>query len=377
LPTTREYDNLQIFKNTDIGSKPVRDIGLLIESVLEESREDTLEAAITFYTLNNLAAIIKQKHHADECLGDYDNVYREYCTVTTKLGLKALVYMIAICIRESRHLGQLKHNYKTLEAYPLWADLTDTKHSLSRLSIILRGGHGDIQINDLIKILLHVYYDHSWSASFGGKAWGKITEQLGKLMSGSYTLELFLDTCFTLAHNTGNIFNKGFLFESVSGNQLTKILNVQRAGQMPMFVLSDEMYQKPYRETLRVHILAIKDLQTFGSIVDWNLINNWGVPAVVAAEKPLQEEPMSQAIKDKFKKLKTTTGSIKAKTTKVKIPDFGGIAPEALSQFTLAAKKLAEGVGAQVEGVAAKDKIVDYAHIHPALVLEKIKIKRD
>lgn len=44
---------------------------------------------------------------------------------------------------------------------------------------------------------------------------------------------LLLDRAWALAHNTGPIFNKGFLFANQKSSDLMTILNAQRAGLIP------------------------------------------------------------------------------------------------------------------------------------------------
>lgn len=65
-----------------------------------------------------------------------------------------------------------------------------------------------------------------WSASFGGPAWADIALQIVKYLRGDMSLMMAADRCWTLVHNNGPIFNKGFYF-CTHDDWLQEVLNYQ------------------------------------------------------------------------------------------------------------------------------------------------------
>ena len=51
------------------------------------------------------------------------------------------------------------------------------------------------------------------------------------MLTGTTSMEMLVDTGYTLAHNGGPIFNKGMMYTHYDSHFLT-ILDLQRAGQM-------------------------------------------------------------------------------------------------------------------------------------------------
>jgi len=277
-------------------------------------------------------------------LNAYEEVYKAYCDCVLDHGMQSFLYMLCICVKESRHLGDMSSIYHKLPAYKLWEDTCNSFSVNNFLEHISPESiHGNVTIDQLLGLLKVVYYDHSWSSSFGGKKWGNITDQVAKLAAGDVSLELLLDTVFTLAHNTGNIFNKGFMFEHIGHGTLIKILDVQRSGQMPEYVLSGEhkLPTKEYEE-LQGYIEQVADLRKFESAVNWELVNTLG--AVGSYHVPKQSKD-------------------------------GADVPTVFVDFGAAEEKVLKQI---VEIVASKDNIplpsndhITMVQIHPTLVVEK------
>ena len=70
------------------------------------------------------------------------------------------------------------------------------------------------------------YRKGGWSGAFGGKKWADIAAQLQLYINGEASAMIAADRCWTLVHNTGPIFNKGFYFHH-HGSGLMKVLNAQ------------------------------------------------------------------------------------------------------------------------------------------------------
>lgn len=99
-------------------------------------------------------------------------------------------YMFLACTGEARHCRALLNGaeYKTR---PAVYQATALKFRPSEASF---------------KELSAVFKDNEWSGSYGGKAWGKISDhgaQYGKIADAA-----FIDIAASLAHNNGTMFNK-------------------------------------------------------------------------------------------------------------------------------------------------------------------------
>ena len=70
------------------------------------------------------------------------------------------------------------------------------------------------------------YRNGGWSGSFGGKKWADIALQFKLYIDGEASAMIAADRCWTLVHNTGPIFNKGFYFEH-HDHRLMEVLNAQ------------------------------------------------------------------------------------------------------------------------------------------------------
>lgn len=98
-----------------------------------------------------------------------------------------------------------------------------------------------VTVGEYVMALRHVFYEGEWgkqdSVSYGGKAWGSVTDCLVEFVFGRYSAEMMMDTGWTLCHNGGPIFNKGMLYECYEHSAVNMILDVQRSGQIPQLIL--------------------------------------------------------------------------------------------------------------------------------------------
>ena len=122
-------------------------------------------------------------------------------------------------------------------------------------------------------------FDHgSWSAGYGGKPWGQIARTANQFFTGHTSLEMLVDTAYTLAHNNGPMFNKGMLYQSYS-QKFIMLLDIQRSGQIPELILDPELWvgaQKPPKVVADVVLTAENCPGAFGKWVDWTKVHNAG-----------------------------------------------------------------------------------------------------
>jgi hypothetical protein len=137
---------------------------------------------------------------------------------------------------------------------------------------------------------------------------------------GRISAEMFLDTGFTLCHNGGPIFNKGMLYHHANKAELERILDVQRAGQIPQLVASKgtkfvtaplSAYQSKMRELLGGE---------FDGYVDWFLVESLGSLGKYPTEKAQQAakhgKPGSSVIAEKVAAAKAKIAAAKVQAEK-------------------------------------------------------------
>jgi len=92
------------------------------------------------------------------------------------------------------------------------------------------------------------HYRHGgWYGAFGGKKWADIALVIKQYIDGDTSAMLAADRAWTLVHNTGPIFNKGFYFKYHDSN-LANTLNAQAKSSvfdLATTIYSDSDYQHP------------------------------------------------------------------------------------------------------------------------------------
>jgi hypothetical protein len=102
----------------------------------------------------------------------------------------------------------------------------------------LRDTVGHLSLGQLTRFLVDAFNTHGkWGSSYGGPKWGNVAECLRSYVFGETTAAVMLDTVWTLSHNGGPIFNKGFLYKCQVTDTLVEVLDIQRAGQIPALVM--------------------------------------------------------------------------------------------------------------------------------------------
>lgn len=277
MPTILDYRSIAPFKLKEFSTTPIWKITKHIDKLID-SNEDPQLSAVKFYTLNHLVAILGQSVPHDVELQQYNKLYKDYVAELTHIGVRLFYYILCICVRESRHLLALKDEYLSHKASKLLRDLQGSgSQSIGKFINLTKLGEDNcnVTIGELVDLLMPIFNNHNWNASFGGSAWGLITEQIKKYIEGEYSLELLTDTAFTLAHNNGNIFNKGLIYSSHTSS-LGEVLDVQRSGQLPEYVKSNTWIPPNIRYTLTTHINSVVPFQKFKDIVDWQKVMDLG-----------------------------------------------------------------------------------------------------
>lgn len=197
--------------------------------------------AFKFYFANHTFSVISQKYDSHEPLPDETlELARGYVKLGSDLIVRLAYYILLITTREMRHM----HGLATQKIKAL--DMIEEKYGKDVSKFISALGTGgedtaegklrknppDVPLAHYLGGLSIGFHKGGWSSAYGGPKWGVVTDTLHNMVLGKTSPELFADIGFTLAHNGGPIFNKGFLY-SHWGHLLYKILDVQRSGQVP------------------------------------------------------------------------------------------------------------------------------------------------
>lgn len=240
--------------------------------------------AIIFYMMNHAATMIRQKYHPIEPLGAKLALLEEYHRQLAYRSARMFFYMLLICTRESRHekKGYDTNTWKMFEDKYGEALLSFHQSikgkSSTDAALALRKAPPKMTLGDYTCFLSEVFYHGVYHGGYGGKAWGKVADVLRDYVHGKITAEMMMDTAFTLCHNNGPIFNKGMLFEGYS-NEIYKILDVQRSGQIPQLVAGIETPKsaaKTVQTLFKICAKHVGDEFSSPGYVDWYKVESLG-----------------------------------------------------------------------------------------------------
>lgn len=234
--------------------------------------------ALWFYTQQHALSLISRAVDKDEPLGKFEKFVTRYHSDTQLKALRMFYYLLLICTRESRHARTTNGHLDTLlEKHPGIAEF---------YRIHVRGVEKMTVADNIVKcapmvtlgrftnFLVDAFEIPHYQDGFGGEAWADIAHPLNDFVHGKISAEILLDTAFTLAHNNGPIFNKGMLYNNYS--DLSKILDVQRSGQIPQLVANHyNEYSKHVDGNLRTYVDKFAKLHDgFDGPVDWRQVKD-------------------------------------------------------------------------------------------------------
>lgn len=196
--------------------------------------------AVAFYLLNHATAEIRRRKKMDEPLASFGPVVEEYFDAASFIAVRMFYYLLLICTREARHHNALCPGVEgpgTNAGYGAAREFLDSiRHEHEDAAVSrLREHPPACTVGEYADALCALYFKGKWGGSFGGKAWGGVAAALRDFVRGIISPETMVDLSFSLCHNTGPIFNKGMIYEQQS-SEFIKILDVQRAGQIPQLV---------------------------------------------------------------------------------------------------------------------------------------------
>lgn len=246
--------------------------------------------ALQFYMLEHAAGEIRSKVGDFEPLGDHRATLDKYNTASLKIAARAYYYLLLICWREARHCTTRASTYPAagthvgVDPAAMHTLLSGTSDiaDMTKIAAVWAAKGGDITLGQLVSALVYCYRKGKWGSVYGGPKWAVVAECLENFVYGRTSAAMMLDTVWALAHNTAPIFNKGMLYSGQDKYTLLEILDVQRAGLIPQYVLKAS--ERTYRAATHITATMKREVQTiarslegFGAgEVNWVQVKNLG-----------------------------------------------------------------------------------------------------
>jgi hypothetical protein len=252
----------------------VRDIGPHVKDSINKcgNKVSATREAISFYMLSHAMLEVQQRVDMYEPLGDLLKIVEQYHHALNTLGYRLFNYLMIITTRESRHL-QASHAGLAAEHGQDCVDFTSKVKAHSQDALF--NYSGDLTLGQYLDYLCDVYFKLSWSSAYGGPKWGHVTKALRDFVYGEINMEMLLDVGYTLAHNGGPIFDKGFHYKH-GGPSLLKLLDVQRAGQVPNLVKAKCISEVEAGHVTLLDMIEKRIGREFNPWVNWKLVDKLG-----------------------------------------------------------------------------------------------------
>jgi len=239
--------------------------------------------ALSFYALNHCLSLVRERFTDNEPLPLWaENVVSEYIHTLEQQAVRLTHYIVSITTREFRHShaisSALSHKITNLGGAKM-VECVDTLRGLSEGKAVefYMNTPPEVSIGQYVGVLALVFNEGKWSGGYGGKPWGQIAETLLSFVQGHTSLEMLVDTAYTLAHNNGPMFNKGMMYDNYSSN-FKKILDLQRGGQVPEGILYGAIPSEYVSDMVRAVIVETQKAlpSVFGEYVDWVKVQSLG-----------------------------------------------------------------------------------------------------
>jgi len=249
---------------------------------------DTIRAAIDFYVGNHAFMEIERKRGHHRILTPAEHEFVDgYVGLAGRYALYMIYYTLTICTRETRHAPPSQVTSAFYQTAGTEYAFFHTNHisgvSSHAAAQAFWSGLAPGTVGKYITIMREFFYQPIWGGgSIGGPKWGHIAECARRFVYGEISPVILLDTGFTLAHNGGPMFNKGFLFSHPNADALYRVLDVQNSGQLPKLCVAD-LYTSPL-----VQLAQAACPEIFDGPVDWYKVEKDGSKKQYPGEKVSQ-----------------------------------------------------------------------------------------
>jgi hypothetical protein len=322
--------------NTQLFGQNVHDFRASLES-LDEDGDPITNAnnpvpdaeAVRFYLFNHLVSIIRERFTRHEPLPKWaEDVMQQYKTIVTLQGIRLTCYMALITTRETRHMNTMEDSWWDENVIKTCGKAAKDFHYKIRgkdSSYVVSCFENDapaIPVGKFFKAIEIEFFSLAFSHGYGNAPWGHIAQCLVQFLEGKTTQEMMIDTAYTLAHNNGPMFNKGMLYQGYTSN-FKVLLDVQRSGQMPEYVLENNTYLNYLSDEQKMAFAVMREglmgESLFGKYVDWHKVKKAGALTNVDKQIAMQDK--------KYGKPKTPPKITVFEGKKVKIVGSFDIAP--------------------------------------------------
>lgn len=279
--------------------------------------------AVTFYTLNHCASVVRKLFTPNEPLPEWaQKIMQTYTQACLDQGERMLHYILCITTREMRHLKSCTPTFWTkvekeydLKSVQILKHISSDGGEETAMNKYLKTPP-DMSIGQYVKTLSYGFHNagsSGWSGGYGGHPWGEVTDAAVAMLTGATSMEMLVDTGYTLAHNGGPIFNKTdvkiYLHQDV--NSLMTILDVQRSGQMLDLMLETQTHgvKKTAVAEEAVALLKAAVPSEVKGYIDWKLVDalrpdsekqsnpHKYVKQTVAQKQPMAAKPKAKPVK--------------------------------------------------------------------------------
>jgi hypothetical protein len=274
----------------EVGGVACSTAAAMCETLRKENQVNPDAAAIEFYCLNHLYAVVNSRFGQHEVLPPWARtVCKAYHTCLETQGARMLGYLALIITRESRHGTIPSHKLAATYGAVCTSFTASVKGQGSAgAANLFQESPPDVSLGLYARYVSDVFFTGKFSGGYGGKPWGVIAQTMASMLEGKTSMEMMLDTAYTLAHNNGPMFNKGMLYTGYS-EALYRILDIQRSGQIPELVRNPVQAKIPktliYPAISKLVTTVCAELpDVFGEVVNWQQVKDLGALKNYASE---------------------------------------------------------------------------------------------
>ncbi|ATS92292.1 hypothetical protein DLP05_142 [Stenotrophomonas phage vB_SmaS_DLP_5] len=267
--------------------------------------------ALRFYGLNQCMAVIAKKYGQHGVLPPHLKAVAEaYVRELVDQSERLFSYMVLINTRESRHVHGGKGDFDGKFAKEFGKEalkFNETIRGSGSSTAVDRfiTNPPKMKIGPYLRSLEWCFFNGSFSGGFGGKPWGNIAKTLADAVNGVTSMEIMVDTAYTLAHNNGPMFNKGMMYGHY-GETIYRVLDVQRSGQVVELCRSGTVSQFIKKsDLLPLFDAVVKEFpDEFGEYVDWIKVEKLGSVKKYPNEIKEQKIKYGEQLGPEFKNMK-------------------------------------------------------------------------
>lgn len=277
-----DHKNRAFWVARDVSNAPLKDVVQRLTEAELGSKQNADSEAVSFYLLNHYLGTLKTELGLDGTLSTEDADFMDkYFSWNNEIAVRMFYYVLMICTRECRHIHYLDNHDKKLKELggQNLVNFMELIHDTgsNNAANYLKTDAPKMDLGRYTEALEYLFFHGNFSGGYGGHKWGEVAKVLRQFVYGEFSAELFVDLSFALCHNNGPIFNKGMYYTGYSSGFI-KILDIQRAGQIPMIFKSGFMLEGDHDKCNKIwgHLPA-KFKNSIPNYIDWYAVDKDGI----------------------------------------------------------------------------------------------------